>query len=110
MTEAVGLCPLTVPATTNPANFVLMKSQTQVACAVGMDFLQGIRPLLHAHFCLRGAKNTALTSTEKSLKVTLTELPNWEINSFDTPATTSRAKVFSWEKEWENLAVIVQNN
>lgn len=43
MTEAVGLCPpLIVPAITNPANFVLMKSQTQVACAVGMDFLQGI--------------------------------------------------------------------
>lgn len=43
MTEAVGLRPpLTIPAITNPANFVLTKSQTQVAWAVGMDFLQGI--------------------------------------------------------------------
>lgn len=43
MTEAVGLHPpLTIPAITNPANLVLTKSQTQVAWAVGMDFLQGI--------------------------------------------------------------------
>lgn len=74
-------------------------------------FLQGIRPLLQAHFCLRGAETPVfLTSIENSRKVTLTELPNWEMSSFDSPATTSHAELFSWEKEWGNLAVIVQNN
>lgn len=32
--------------------------------------------------------------------MTLTELPNLEMSSFDTPATTSHAKLFSWEEEW----------
>lgn len=66
MAEAVGLClPLTVPAVTNPANFVLMKSQTGVACAVGMGFLQGIRPAAGTLLPERGREHSISKNTVK---------------------------------------------
>jgi len=105
MTEAVRIClPLTVPAVTNPANFVLMKSQTQAACAAGMDFLQGSvhKPLLQGHFWPRGAENPVfLKYTGKGQKLTLTELPNWKRSRLTRQPQLLVLNAPSWEEEWE---------
>lgn len=55
------------------------------------------RPLPQGHLWPRGAENTLfLKSTEKSQKLSLTELPNWEISSFDSPATIPCAELSFW--------------
>lgn len=55
---------------------------------------QAHKQLPHGHVWLRAADNPVfLNSTEKSQKLNPTELPNWEMSSFDFPATSPCAEL-----------------